>query len=77
MAGLQQRGGGYRIIFRFHGKQHTLALGRIPSKEADAKAAQVGYLLLADEAKHWQAFDQLSAIPPNTTAAKANVHSWP
>jgi hypothetical protein len=39
MAGLQQRGGRYRIIFRNHGKQRTLPLGKISSREADAKSA--------------------------------------
>jgi integrase len=51
MAGLQQRSGGYRIIFRYHGKQHTLPLGKIASKEANAKAAQVEYLLM--RLKQW------------------------
>src|SRR5690348_7546938 len=46
MAGLQQRSGSYRVIFRYHGKQHTLHLGEVSKKEAEAKSAQVDYLLL-------------------------------
>ena len=46
MAGLQDRGGRYRILFRYSGKQHTLALGKVSKIEAEAKTAQVDYLLL-------------------------------
>ena len=34
MAGLQERNGSYRIIFRYQGKQHAFTLdGRLPSEE--------------------------------------------
>jgi integrase len=46
MASLQERNGSFRYIFRFHGKQHFVTLGKVSSEEADAKAAQVEYLLL-------------------------------
>jgi hypothetical protein len=46
MAGLEERGGSYRIHFRYHGKQRTLTLGRVSADEARAKSAQIDYLLL-------------------------------
>lgn len=46
MASLQQRNDSYRIIFRHHGKQHFVTLGKVSPQEAEAKAAQVDYLLL-------------------------------
>ena len=46
MAWTQERGGSYRVLFRFQGKQHAFTLGRIPPAEADAKAAHVDYLLM-------------------------------
>jgi integrase len=46
MASLQQRNGSFRFIFRYHGKQHFVTLGKVSAEEADAKAAQVEYLLL-------------------------------
>lgn len=46
MAGLQQRNGSYRILFRFHSKQHVFTLGKVSSQEAETKSAQVDYLLL-------------------------------
>ena len=46
MASLQERNGSYRFIFRYHGKQHFVTLGKVSPQEANAKAAQVEYLLL-------------------------------
>ena len=46
MASIQLRGDSYRVIFRFRGKQRFVTLGRVPVAEAEAKAAQVGYLLM-------------------------------
>lgn len=46
MAGLQERSGIYRVFFRFRGKQRTFPLGKVTKQEAEAKAAQVDYLLL-------------------------------
>jgi hypothetical protein len=46
MAGLQERGGSYRVFFRFRGKQQTFPLGKVSKQEAEAKSAQVDYLLL-------------------------------
>jgi integrase len=46
MAGLQQRGGRFRILFRYHGKQFSLNVGEVSLVEAEANANQVDYLLL-------------------------------
>lgn len=46
MAGLQQRGGSFRLIFRHNGKQFSLPIGKVSPEEAEAKAGQVDYLLL-------------------------------
>ena len=46
MAGIQQRGSGFRVIYRYHGKQDTLRLGKVSEQEAHTKAAQVDYLLM-------------------------------
>lgn len=43
---VQLRGDSYRILFRFHGKQHSFSIGKVSESEADAKSAQVDYLLL-------------------------------
>ena len=40
------RGKVYRILFRHAGKQHAFPLGPVSEKEAQAKSAQVDYLLL-------------------------------
>lgn len=57
MASLQERSGSYRFIFRFHGKQHFVTIGKVSPEEAEAKAAQVGYLLLRLK-------QQLIELPP-------------
>jgi hypothetical protein len=46
MAGLQEQAGSYRVFFRFRGKQQTFPLGKVSRQEAEAKSAQVDYLLL-------------------------------
>ncbi len=46
MASLQERGGSFRFIFRFHSKQHFVTIGKVSPEEARAKAALVDYLLL-------------------------------
>ena len=46
MASIQLRTGTYRVIFRFHGKQHFVMIGKVSPEEAEAKAAQVDYLLM-------------------------------
>ena len=46
MASLQERTGTYRVIFRYHGKQHFVMIGKVSPQEAEAKAAQVDYLLM-------------------------------
>jgi hypothetical protein len=42
MAGIQERGGSYRMPFRCHCKRHTLTLGKVSEHEAKSKLAQVG-----------------------------------
>jgi integrase len=46
MASLQQRNGNFRFIFRHRGKQHFVTIEKVSHEEAQAKAAQVQYLLL-------------------------------
>lgn len=46
MASLQERSGSFRFIFRYRGRQHFVTVGRVSRAEAEAKAAQVEYLLL-------------------------------
>ena len=46
MAGVQERGGSYRVYFRYQGKQVTFPLGKVSKQEAETKAAQAEYLLL-------------------------------
>lgn len=46
MAGLQYRNGSYRVLFRYHGKQHSFTIGAVSQEEAEKKSAQVDYLLL-------------------------------
>ena len=46
MAGLQERSGSYRINFRYHGKHHFVTIGKVSEEEAQAKTAQVDYLLM-------------------------------
>jgi integrase len=46
MASLQERSGTYRVIFRYHGKQHFMMIGKVSEDEAQTKAAQVEYLLM-------------------------------
>lgn len=57
MAGLQHRNGSFRILFRYHGKQHAFTLGDVSKHEAEAKAAQVDYLLMRLK-------QQLAVLPP-------------
>jgi integrase len=46
VATLQQRNGSYRVLFLHFGKRHTFTLGKVSEKEAQAKSAQVDYILL-------------------------------
>jgi len=57
MAGLQVRGGSYRISFRYRGKHLFVTLGKVSEEEARAKAAQADYLLLRLK-------QRLIALPP-------------
>ena len=46
MAWLQERSESYRVVFRFQGKQRAFTLGKVSKAEAEAKLAQVDYLLM-------------------------------
>jgi integrase len=46
VASLQERNGSFRVLFTFNGKLHAFTLGKVDRDEAEAKAAQVAYLLL-------------------------------
>ena len=46
MASLQKKGNGWYCQFLHHGKRHTFAVGAVTEEEAQAKSAQVDYLLL-------------------------------
>jgi integrase len=46
MAGLQLRGGTYRVNFRYEGRLYFFSLGQVSKQEADTKVAQVEYLLM-------------------------------
>src|SRR5262245_5153187 len=46
MATVQERNEAFRILFCYQGKRHTVGLGKVGRKEADAKADQIDYLLL-------------------------------
>src|SRR4051812_15082951 len=46
MASIQQKGKGWYCQFVYRGKRHTFGVGRVTRAEAEAKAAQVEYLLM-------------------------------
>jgi integrase len=46
MAAVQKRNHSFRVLFCYHGKRHTLNLGKVTPDEADRKAGQIDYLLL-------------------------------
>ncbi len=45
MASLQERNGSFRVLFCYHSKLHTFAIGQVEKDEAENKAPQVDYLL--------------------------------
>ncbi len=59
MASLQERNGSYRVQFFFRGKLHGFTIGKVSVSEAEAKAAQVDYLLMRLKQK-------LLTLPPDT-----------
>ncbi len=67
MAGLQERSGGYRINFRYHGKHHFVTLGKISEQEARAKSAQADYLLL-------RLRQRLIELPPGVGVVEFILH---
>src|SRR4051812_18550492 len=46
MAGLQERNGSFRALFRHAGKQYSVTLGRVTRQEAEAKAGAIDLLVL-------------------------------
>jgi hypothetical protein len=46
MASIQKRGDTYSCIFYWHSKRQWLTLGAVSESEAEAKAAQIKYLLM-------------------------------
>src|SRR4051812_5149161 len=46
MASIQKKGDAYYCQFCHRGKRYTFTVGKVPEAEAEAKAAQVDYLLL-------------------------------
>jgi integrase len=59
MAAVQERHGSYRVIFRYHGKQHSFTLGEVSSDEAATKVGHVEYLLMRLK-------QRLATLPPGT-----------
>lgn len=57
MAWLQERSDSYRVVFRYQGKQRTFTLGKVTQAEAEAKLAQVDYILM-------RLRQRLLALPP-------------
>jgi integrase len=46
MAGLQNRNGSWRVLFRYLGKQYSYWIGEVPQEEADVVAGRVDYWLM-------------------------------
>src|SRR4051812_14584370 len=46
MASIQKRNDSFKLTFYHHGKRHYVTLGKVSEQEAEAKAAQVDYLML-------------------------------
>lgn len=57
MAWLQVRNGSWRVLFRYAGKPHTLWVGEVEEKEAQAVADKVDYWLMRLK-------QELVALPP-------------
>jgi integrase len=79
MAWLQCRNGSYRVLFRYGGEQHTLFVGEVKEKEAEAVCSKVDYWLMRLKQKlvHLPAgcdiitFVEHDGKPPEHTAAVA------
>lgn len=57
MAWVQNRAGSWRILFRYHSRQHTFWLGEVSEAEANTVAAKVDYWLM-------RLMQNLVALPP-------------
>ena len=67
MASIQLRGESFACIFCYRGKRQWLTLGKVTRTEAEAKAAQVDYLLLRLKQK-------LATLPPGTDIVRYVQH---
>ena len=67
MAGLQERNGSYRIIFRYRCKQRSITLGKVSLQEAEAYAGKVDLLLLASSS------DFSRSLPPVISSSSSST----
>jgi hypothetical protein len=67
VAGLQERNGSFRILFRYQGKQRTFTLGVVSRDEAEAKVGAVDLLLLRIK-------QGLVTVPPGVTIEDFLLH---
>jgi integrase len=67
MASIQNRNGSYKLTFCYLGRRHYLTLGRVTEAEAEAKSAQVDYLLLRIRQK-------LVRVPPGVAIEEFVLH---
>ena len=67
MAGLQERNGSFRIIFRYQGRQRTFTLGQVGRDEAEAESGAVDLLLLRIK-------QGLLSVPPGVTVEDFLLH---
>jgi len=67
MASLQKKGEGWYCQVLHRGKRHTFTLGKVSKAEAEAKAAQVDYLLMRLK-------QRLIALPPGVTIVEFLLH---
>jgi hypothetical protein len=67
MASIQNRNGSYKLTFCYLGRRHYLTLGKVTKAEAEAKSAQVDYLLLRIKQK-------LVRVPPGVAIEEFVFH---
>jgi hypothetical protein len=68
MAGIPERRGSDRILFRYHGKPHTRPLGKVSEDEARSKSDQVDYLLMRLK-------QRLIELPPGVRPSRISLTS--
>lgn len=67
MATIQERNHHFRALFCYRGKRHTLNLGEVSRREAEAKGDQIDYLLLRLK-------QRLLEVPPHVTIEEFLLH---